>query len=327
MTTKGRLKKVIGQASPTNEGVVSTTDYSAFSTNGSLSVSDDLPGEVHIDSTTDGSTPVVLEEGTGISLSARPEDNAIQVINTAPDQTVALTGAGITTITGTYPNFTITATEADTLATVVGRGAMTHAGANSSEFEADGTLKFNGDATVWDDLRITPGSFDRPGIADPAYVVYYPNGGGLGLYLPEFAKDDFASFTIQLPHNYQEGTTIYVHLHWTPRDRGNEENGNTVGWKIDYSWANIGDNFADMQTIDLSDACDGTDHKHQMTPEVAITGTGKHISSMLICNVRRSDTGTDDTWSSTLSGELPLLLEVDFHYEIDTVGSRARTAK
>ena len=61
MTTKGRLKKVIGHATPTNEGVVSMTDYTAFSTNGSLSVSNDLPGEVHIDSTTDGSTPVVLE--------------------------------------------------------------------------------------------------------------------------------------------------------------------------------------------------------------------------------------------------------------------------
>lgn len=31
--------------------------------------------------------------------------------NTAPDQTVSLTGAGITVVTGTYPNFTITSTE------------------------------------------------------------------------------------------------------------------------------------------------------------------------------------------------------------------------
>lgn len=181
--------------------------------------------------------------------------------------------------------------------------------------------------SVWDDLRIVPGSFDRPGIADPDYVIYYPNGGGLGVYLPEFAKNDFACFIVQMPHSYKEGSNIFIHVHWTPGTRGNEESGATVGWKIDYSWANIGDNFGDMQTADLSDACDGTDHKHQMSPDIEISGVGKHISSMLMCNIRRSDTGTDDTWAGTASGELPLLLEVDIHYESETIGSRQRTAK
>jgi hypothetical protein len=77
-----------------------------------------------------------------------------------------------------------------------------------------------------------------------------------------------------------------------------------------------------MATADLSDACDGTDHKHQMTPAVTITGTSKNISSMLICNVKRTDTGADDTWAGTGSGDLPMILEIDFHYQIDTLGSR-----
>jgi hypothetical protein len=198
---------------------------------------------------------------------------------------------------------------------------------NETLFEEDGTLVFNGDATVWDDLRVNAGSIDRPGVDDPTFVVYYPNGGGLGVALLEFALNDFASFTVQLPHNYKEGEDIYVHVHWTPGDRGNEESGNTVGWKIDYSWANRYENFPDMQTIDLSSACDGTDHKHQKTSSVAISGTGKEISSMLVCNIRRSDTGTDDTWASILSGQLPLFLEIDFHYPIDMVGSRGATTK
>jgi len=45
------------------------------------------------------------------------------------------------------------------------------------------------------------------------------------------------------------------------------------------------------------------------------------ISSMLICNIKRTDTGTDDTWASTTSWQLPFLLEVDFHYPISTLGS------
>lgn len=326
--TRGQLVKKLGFADSTKEGLLDSATHSAFSQNGKLTVEDsDFAGTVLLKSSTEGSEEISLTASTGMSIETDHDTQSVIITNSSPDQTVTLTGAGIVACTGTYPDFTVTGTEADTLATVVGRGSVTHAGANYSEFEADGTLCFHGDATVWDDLRITPGSFDRPGIADPAYVIYYPNGGGLGTYLPEFAIDDFASFTVQMPHGYKAGSNLSVHLHWTPRDRGNEESGKTVGWKVDYSWANIDGTFGDMQTADLSDACDGTDHKHQMTPQVAITGTSKAISSMLLCNIRRSDTGTDDTWVSTTSGQLPLLLEVDFHYEIDTVGSRSISSK
>jgi hypothetical protein len=60
-----------------------------------------------------------------------------------------------------------------------------------------------------------------------------------------------------------------------------------------------------------------------MTPDVAITGSGKGISSMLLCNLRRTDELTDP-WTNAQG---PLLLEIDFHYPIDTVGSRQRASK
>ena len=122
------------------------------------------------------------------------------------------------------------------------------------------------DVAVWDDLRITPGNFDRPGVSDPTIVTVEPNGGAISTYLYQFAVDNIASFTVQLPHTYAVGEDIKVHVHWTPGNRGNEENGATVGWKVDYPWASINGNFGDMVTADLSDACDGTDWKHQMTP-------------------------------------------------------------
>jgi hypothetical protein len=46
-----------------------------------------------------------LSAGTWIGLSSGG-----QISNSAPDQTVALTGAGATSISGTYPSFTITST-------------------------------------------------------------------------------------------------------------------------------------------------------------------------------------------------------------------------
>jgi hypothetical protein len=56
---------------------------------------------------TDARARLALSAGTGISY-----DNTTGVItNASPDQTVALTGGGTTSISGTYPNFTITSND------------------------------------------------------------------------------------------------------------------------------------------------------------------------------------------------------------------------
>jgi hypothetical protein len=57
-----------------------------------------------------------------------------------------------------------------------------------------------------------------------------------------------------------------------------------------------------------------------MSPEVTIDGhtAAKNVSSMLMCRIYR-DTG--DTWAGNAANG-PALLEVDFHFPIDTVGSR-----
>jgi hypothetical protein len=64
-----------------------------------------------INSNTSGSTGVTISASTGLSISEA--GNTITLTNSAPDQTVSLTGAGITSISGTYPSFTITSTEVD----------------------------------------------------------------------------------------------------------------------------------------------------------------------------------------------------------------------
>jgi hypothetical protein len=72
-------------------------------------------------------TSVDLTAGTGISVSGGPITTAgsITVTNTAPDQVVSLTGAGGTSITGTYPNFTITSSTASgTVTSVAGTGTV-----------------------------------------------------------------------------------------------------------------------------------------------------------------------------------------------------------
>jgi len=63
--------------------------------------------------TTGTVTSVAATAGTGISITGSPitSTGTLNITNTAPDQTVSLTGAGTTSISGTYPSFTITSND------------------------------------------------------------------------------------------------------------------------------------------------------------------------------------------------------------------------
>lgn len=73
---------------------------------------------------------VVLTGGTGISTSGTYPN--FTITNSAPDQTVSITGAGINAVTGTYPNFTITGTEVDGSTTNEGALGVGAGGANTA---------------------------------------------------------------------------------------------------------------------------------------------------------------------------------------------------
>ena len=94
-----------------NFTITGTEVDGSVSNEGSLTVGAGTSTTSIINSNTSGSTGVTLTAGTGLSISET--GNVITLTNTSPDQTVSLTGAGITNVTGTYPNFTITSTEVD----------------------------------------------------------------------------------------------------------------------------------------------------------------------------------------------------------------------
>jgi hypothetical protein len=66
-----------------------------------------------------------LTAGTGISTSGTYPN--FTITNTAPDQTVAITGAGGAVVTGTYPNFTVT-TPSGTVTSVTGTSPVVSSG-------------------------------------------------------------------------------------------------------------------------------------------------------------------------------------------------------
>lgn len=199
---------------------------------------------------------------------------------------------------------------------------------NPSDFILDcgtgKTLKL--ESTVWDDLRVDPMAGKLAGSSDATLRGFQAGGSGVTFQLYHFEKNNEMFFITQLPHTYKEGTDISVHIHWTPNAQGVTESGNTVGWKIDYSICGIDEAFAASAQLDLSDACNGVNYEHNMTPAATIDGTGLKISDVIVFRVIRTDTGADDTWTGTVANT-PALLAVDFHHEIDTMGSRTVSAK
>jgi hypothetical protein len=179
----------------------------------------------------------------------------------------------------------------------------------------------------WDDLRIVPGAFSFPGSADPTLSSWQPTGSGATFRVYEFNKNDEAFGSTQMPHSYKEGTDLYFHIHWTPRDRGTAESENTVGWKVDYTIADIMENFVASATADLSDACSGVNERHEITSSVQVSGADLKISHVIMLRIYRSDTGADDTWVTNTAGNRPALLEFDIHYQIDDRGSQEETSK
>ena len=175
---------------------------------------------------------------------------------------------------------------------------------------------------VWDDVLVNSGLFQFRGTSDPTWRDWTVDSKTFRALF--FNSGDEIYFSIQLPHTYKEGMDIRPHVHWTDAGNGSSESGHTVAWKLDYTWANVHDNFSTSGTIDMTGTCSGSDDYHEVGAATSYpSGTGKEISSMLFCRLYR-DSG--DTWSGTGSSG-PALLQFDFHIPISSDGSRQEWIK
>jgi len=176
-------------------------------------------------------------------------------------------------------------------------------------------------AVRYEDVLVSQAQLKPAGISDPANLSWR---GGV---IPQFAVGDELMFTIQIPHAYVEGTTIYPHVHWTPHTRGNEENGNTVNWAIEYTIASILTVFPGEVIESLQGICSGTDHYHEIgdnSGAAEIDGTGIGISAIISGRIYRA---AGDSWVTNTLGNRPALLHLDFHMLMDTIGSQSLYSK
>jgi hypothetical protein len=109
MTIAGGGINTVGTAGTTI--TITGTEVDGSVTNeGSLTVGAGTATTSVINSNTSGSTGVTLTAGTGLSISENTGTGTITLTNASPDQTVSISGTGIT-VGGTYPSFTLTASD------------------------------------------------------------------------------------------------------------------------------------------------------------------------------------------------------------------------
>ncbi|WP_372754257.1 hypothetical protein [Mariniflexile sp.] len=196
-------------------------------------------------------------------------------------------------------------------------------GTNNTYIGSDGSLSFEGTATRFDDLKVPVNTVQikKTDITDVEYDVFKDNTAAL--FFP-YNKEPSVVFSVQLPHGWKEGSTIYPHVHWSSKS---DVGSNTVVWALEYTWTNVGAVFPNTTTVSGSTLVPSNGgsvsaYEHAITPLGAIDGTGKEISSMLMCRLYRYTTNASDTFNDYVA-----LLEIDFHYEIDSDGSRTEYAK
>ncbi|NOU46801.1 MAG: hypothetical protein HOO86_07040 [Bacteroidales bacterium] len=192
--------------------------------------------------------------------------------------------------------------------------------------EADGTVRMDGAATTWEDLRV-----DLNNGSAGTTIGYMPgeSTGGQIYYFVDGANPDAMSFSVQLPHAWKEGTTVYPHVHWIPNNTSTGD----VQWNLDYSWQNYVSGatvaFPVKTTSTVVATIATNSYRHHLITALTegnagLDGTGKKISSMIVCRIWRNASAGNaaDTYAGNVGG-----LFVDFHYQSDTYGSRQEYIK
>ena len=200
-------------------------------------------------------------------------------------------------------------------------------GTNNTYIESDGSLSYQGTATRYDDLRVPMTSTKKGAADEPKFEAFITDGSGsVGIYGHHFdkTKTEDLFFEVQMPHAWKEGTDLYPHVHWTVK--GSDLGSKKVRWGFEYAWVNVGDTFSNTTFLYAEDpiAPVGTvgSKEHVISSFGSMNGTGKTLSSMLLCRVWRDGSHSNDDYS-----DKAIMLQFDFHYQLDSDGSREEYTK
>lgn len=169
----------------------------------------------------------------------------------------------------------------------------------------------------WDDVLVPILATVPKSTFEPTVATFGPG------IVYGFDLNDEVYFNVQLPHRMKEGEDINFHLHGMLENTVDSETTYNFKFTLSYAWANINDDYGTSQTksqqFTVNDVSNTT---HKIWDMGDLTGTGKKISSILICNLKR----IDDDIATEYPGEI-YISSVDFHVLMDDRGSKFETSK
>lgn len=186
------------------------------------------------------------------------------------------------------------------------------------------TVTYTGSMTVFEDLRVSLSTARVPASNYPGFEQVNDDGSAsIGVFAYHFADGQYVFFTVQMPHSWKEGSTIDPHIHFQTTSDVDPADNFKIG--LEYQWVNIGDDEPTNTTIVTRDVSTGVDSlgKHQLKDIVSggVDGTGKTISSILLCRLFRAAADSDNYADDVI------ITDFDIHYEKDTHGSRDEDSK
>jgi hypothetical protein len=194
-----------------------------------------------------------------------------------------------------------------------------------SEFESDGTLRFNGDATVWKDINLASAVLPSPSSAPDTRTFRTSGGIASSVYTYAFDNNEFVHGAFEMQHDYKEGTDITFHVHW--QGAGVPTGTDYVRWRLDYAIMRDNNAPGTFATIYVESAYD-TAYEFVRSSFAAIAGATSgvgggeiKIGDQFVFMFGRVASVGDDYADDALTATIGI------HHQVDTVGSRTIGAK
>jgi hypothetical protein len=149
----------------------------------------------------------------------------------------------------------------------------------------------------------------------PGIVEIVDNAGaGTGIYTRGFAVNEQGSGSIEIPHDYKEGTDLVFHIHWGGNDAptGTDK----VKWQLTYSIARE-ETTTPAVTTDSAETDYDTRYEWKRTDVETIAGASLKIGDQVNFTIKRIAASVDEFGGEALAAT------IGFHYQCDTLGSRS----
>jgi len=173
--------------------------------------------------------------------------------------------------------------------------------------------------TVYRDINLGAAVNSLPVASQPDEVQFVDEGGtNTGIYSYGFAVGEKISGAFELQHDYQEGTDLTFHIHWTgdtaPTGTDN------VQWQLTYTVGQTGQTLDAVATLTVETGYD-TQYEFAFSSFAAITGTNFDIGDQFLFTVERIAASADEYGGDAKVSTMGI------HYQVNTLGSRQIATK